>query len=163
MLDLITEDKMAINQAKKSENTESWGNIPNWGNLNWNNWANWNNFNNPLPNFDKLRKEVSKNMEATSAANQVTLESLQTISRKATEIMQQNARQSLECFRENCNSKSPAEVQSRSSDFINNFVQSFCNNAREMADIASKSALEVVEIYNDRMAEATKELCANSK
>jgi phasin family protein len=147
---------MAINQTKKPENTENWSNNPNWANWNWNSWTNM--FQNPV-DLNKLRNTTSKNIEAVSAANQVALESLQTISRKTAETIQQNARQSVECCREACNSKNPNEAYSRQADYFNNFLQNCFNNSKEVAEIASKAAAEVIEICNNRMNEATRELC----
>lgn len=125
------------------------------------NWAqNFNQFSKLMPNLGDMnsyKDQASRNVEAATAANQIAVEGAQAITRRAVEVMQQSAQNSMECFREACSSRSPEDAQRAQAEFCNQMVQAACNNAREIAEMASKASMEIVDICNRRLAEAAQE------
>ena len=125
------------------------------------NWAqNFNQFSKMMPNMGDMnsyKDQTSRNVEAATAANQIAIEGMQAMTRRMVEIIQQNAQNSLECFREACSSRSPEEAQRTQAEYCNQIVQTSCNNAREIAEMASKASMEIVDICNRRLAEAAQE------
>lgn len=121
---------------------------------------NLNQFSKMMPNMGDMssyKDQASKNVEAATAANQVAVEGMQAMARRMVEVMQQNAQNSMECFREACSSTSPQDAQKAQADFCNQMIQATCSNAREMAEMASKASMEIVDICNRRLSETAQE------
>ncbi|MFI4983624.1 MAG: phasin family protein [Rickettsiales bacterium] len=121
---------------------------------------NMNQFSKMMPNMGDMssyKDQASRNVEAATAANQIAVEGMQAMTRRIVEVAQQNAQNSMECFREACSSRSPEDAQRTQADFYTQMVQAACNNAREMAEMASKASMEIVDICNRRIAEAAQE------
>lgn len=154
-------------QAKKSSSSTN----ENW--QNWNGWANWQNWQQSWPNmgrfpdfnknaarmfdYNRLRQTSGRNAETVTTANQVALEGMQAIARRIAEVLQENAKQGMECFRDASSCKTAEEAQWRQNDLISCLVQNCCGNAREITEITAKAAVEIVDIWNKRAAEALSE------
>jgi phasin family protein len=127
-------------------------------------------FSNPFENWGdnmkqawdwgRVREQANRNMQAMASANQVAVEGMQAISRRAAETMQKNAQNGMECFRDACSSRSVEDAQRLQASFWSDFMQSCCSNAREATEVASRATMEIVDICNrsvsDNVGEWTK-------
>jgi len=149
-------------QAKKAQSfNENWQGWNAWSN--WPNWQNWSNMADlgkssaKFMDYGRLRQTASRNAEAVTGAHQVALECVQAIARRTNEVMQENAKQSWECFRDSCSSKSAEDAQYKNSDYFSCLLQNCCGNAREVTEITAKAAVEIVDLWNKRATEAISE------
>lgn len=158
-------------QAKKSPSSshqnEGWQNWANW--QNWQNWPNMQNWGSwyecgkvfgSFMDYSKMRQSTGKNAETATAANRVAIESMQALASRAVEVAQENTKQTMECFRDVCNSKSPEEWHWCQRDFVSNMIQNYCDNVRDATQISAKATEEIVRLWKHRANEAMSE-CNN--
>lgn len=104
--------------------------------------------------FNQWRDQVSKNMKALSAANQVAVDCAQESARRTAELLQKNAQHSYECLKEASNCRSVEDAHANGADWFSSTLKNTSNNSRELTDIMFKAATEIVDIYNRRLHEA---------
>lgn len=126
------------------------------------------NFYNPFENagsmpnfmdFNNLRQQYSKNIEAWTEANQVVLDFSKEAARRAAEVMQRNAQCIYDCSRDAMASKSLEEAQSKQANMIASVMDNTFAQAKESADISSRAAKEILDMCNRRISEALAEQC----
>jgi phasin family protein len=122
-----------------------------------NNWADWGKNLSSMMDFNKVRQNMSRNMEAFTAANQVCLEGAQAISRRGAEMMQKNAQHTYDVLKDAMGSQNIQEAQHKQANLISQMTHGFGENMKEVAQIASKASIEVVEMMNKRLTESTHE------
>jgi phasin family protein len=116
-----------------------------------------NQFSVPAVDFNDLFNLARRNMEAYSAANQVMVEGVQAIQKRAAEVMQSNVEKCLSLSREVIGSKSPEANTKKQSEAAKEVFESCVNSAREISEMASKSTFEAFDVINKRCAEAMEE------
>jgi|GEM_PF-6010639 len=102
-----------------------------------------------MPDFTAMRDAFSKNMQLITSANQVAVEFAQNSTRRNAEIIQKNTHKGFECARDAMSSRSPEELHTLQSQYVANVVESSCNQAKEMMEIGTKAAMEVVDMFKD--------------
>jgi phasin family protein len=102
-------------------------------------------FGNGNGNFDftKLSNNMKKNTEALQEASQVAVETMQSMFKRGTEIVQDNASNALSAMKEIASSGNPEQAIARQQEFVQNIMREAVSNTKEMVDTASKSAMEV--------------------
>ncbi len=107
-----------------------------------------------MPDMGRMREQATRSMEAMTQASQVAAEGWQAMARRTAEVMQRTAQNSMECFRDACSSKSMEDAQRIQSSFVSEMMHNCCGNAREVTEMASKAAMEIVDICNKNMSDA---------
>lgn len=113
---------------------------------------------NSFSDWNRMRDQFSKNIEAATSANQVALDCMRESARRSAEAMQKAAQHTYECMKDAASCKTPEDAQNRQADFVNSMIKSSFSNAEEMTKMASRAATEIVEICNRRMQEVAQEM-----
>lgn len=98
-----------------------------------------------------------RNVEAFSAANQVLAESLQALSRRQAEIMQEQVEFALRTMKEVLSAGTPEAGVSKQTDYAKNIVAQSINGFRELTEMASKSNVEVIDVLSERVVKSFEE------
>jgi phasin family protein len=93
--------------------------------------------------FTKLSNNIKKNTEALQEASQVAVETMQSMFKRGTEIVQDNASNAFSAMKEIASSGNPEQAIARQQEFVQNLMRETVCNTKEMVDTASKSAMEV--------------------
>lgn len=109
-----------------------------------------------MMDVSKVKSSMTKNMEVLTAANQACMETMQNMSRRTVEMMQQNAQHAYECAKHTMDSN-PQDVHHKGAHCMTNIVHNVCEHAKEAVQHVSKTGLEVMDMMNKRAAEASHE------
>ncbi len=107
----------------------------------------------PQMDAGEMKKQWSRQMEAATAASQVAVDCTRAAAKTVADMVQKNAQCAYECSRESLSSRNVEDVQSRSADMLTYTVENFFNCAREVSEIHSRAAKEMLDIYNRNVAE----------
>jgi phasin family protein len=108
--------------------------------------------------FNQLFSTGRRNMEALSAANQVVVESAQTISRRQAEVARANIDNALKVSKDIMTSGTPETSISKQSDLMKAFFENTLTNLREVSELVTKSSFEAFDVLNRRTAESLEEI-----
>ncbi len=108
----------------------------------------------PAMDFNSFFALQRRNIEAFSAANQVVSEGVQAISRRQAEIMQAQIEDMLKTAREVLSSGSPEASATKQADYAKALLEQSMVYAREIAEMASKSNVEALDIINKRVVDS---------
>lgn len=113
----------------------------------------------PSFDFNGFFNAQRNNLEAISAANQVVTEGLQAVARRQAEIAQANTQKALQLVKDVItNGNNPEANAAKQAEFARNLIESSLSNARELAEIASKSSIQAFDVVNKRVAEGLSEI-----
>lgn len=112
--------------------------------------------------FNQIFSTGRRNMEAISAANQVVVESAQTIARRQAEVARANIDNALKVSKDMMTSGTPETSISKQSDLMKAFFENTLNNLREVSELVTKSSFEAFDVLNRRTAESLEEISAAS-
>lgn len=101
-----------------------------------------------------------RNAEAFSAASQVVAESLQALSRRQVEIMQEGVEAWLKTTKDILSAGSAEAGVAKQADYAKNVVAQSLNGFRELTEMASKSNVEVLDVLSDRVVKSFEEFGA---
>lgn len=112
------------------------------------------------PAFDvnALISAQRRNAETLSTVNQVLTESFQAVIRRQAEIMQANASDMFQFVKEVTTSNSPETATAKQTAFAKNAIESAISNTRELAQMVSKSSIEVFDVIGKRASENINEV-----
>lgn len=120
---------------------------------------------NPIPGFGSAPVDVKnmmessrKTMQAITEAQQIALESLQTIAQRQTEILSQFVQDQSAIARDIVNEGTPEEKIARSAELMRKAYEKTVSGSREVADMMSKSTREATDIINKRVTNALNEI-----
>jgi len=99
-----------------------------------------------------------RNMEALNEANQVVVESAQTISRRQAEVARANIDNALKVSKELLTTTTPETAISKQSDLLKAFFENTLSNLREVSELVTKSSFEAFDVLNRRTAESLEEI-----
>lgn len=102
-----------------------------------------------MPDFTAARDAISKNMQMLSSMNQVAVEFAQTSTRRNAEMVQKNTHKGFECARDAFASRSPEELHKVQSQYTSNMLESSCNQAKEMMEVGTKAAMEMLDMFKE--------------
>lgn len=117
-------------------------------------WSEWKNF-----DWESWFSACRSNGEAFNEVNQAAAENFQAILRRQAELAQKNAEESLALLKDLFTSSSnPENALSAQAEYVRSSIESSLNNARELAEMASKSNIEVFDLANKRVSKMLAEL-----
>lgn len=93
--------------------------------------------------FTKMSNNMKQNAEALQEASNVAVETMQSMFKRGSEIVQDATSNTFNAMKEIASSANAEQAISRQQQFVQNSVREAVSNAKEMVDTASKSAMEV--------------------
>lgn len=108
--------------------------------------------------FKTLMESSRKTIQAITEAQQVAIESFQTIAQRQGEILSQFVQDQSNIARDIVNEGTPEEKIARSAEALRKSYEKTISNSREVADLLNKSTREASDIINKRVATALNEL-----
>lgn len=117
------------------------------------------------PNVDMSRMLATgrKNAEAFSAINQMMIEGMQTVTRRQTEIMQENVEGFLKATKDILTSSSPETNTQKQADFTRSVYENTVSSARELSEMISKSCMDAFDLINKRTSQSIEEMSRMTK
>jgi phasin family protein len=116
-------------------------------------------FNFETPNYSEA---MQKNLDAMMKANQVSIENGQAIARRVGEIFQRNIGEAVEATREILSSQNPETAMQKQQDYIKNVTSEVVANSKEVVEMASKSVMEVYDIYSKSFSDNAAAVAQNT-
>jgi phasin family protein len=108
-----------------------------------------------MSNFFNIQR---RNIEAFSAASQVFAESVQALSRRQAELVQDHVEQLLKTTKDVLSAGSPEAGAAKQADYAKSLMANSFNSFRELAEMASKSNVEVMDVLSNRAVKNIEEL-----
>lgn len=133
----------------------------------WNGWQNWTNTKDWQTMFERMTDNTlaqrfsEKNSEAANKANQLAFQGAQTLAQRTAERMQETGKRSWECMQDACCSKTAADLQECQNELLTCTVQNYCKHTNEVAELAAKTTLQVLDIWTKRTTDAFAELAGS--
>ncbi len=114
-----------------------------------------------IPGFDMqaVMDAQRKNIEALTAANQAAVQGMQAVAQRQAEILSQTINEVSTIAQQLANaSTNPQELTTKQAEIARKAFEQALANARELAEIVSKSNTEAFAIINKRVTESLQEL-----
>lgn len=112
----------------------------------------------PGIDFNALFAMQRRNIEAFSSANQTVTEGYQALARRNVEIVKANIQELLGATRELLTASSPEQSASKQAAYAKAAFERTLSYTKELAEMASKSNLEALDVLNKRVVESLEEL-----
>ncbi len=116
-----------------------------------------------IPGFDLETAMAAqrKNIEALNAANQIAVQGIQAVAQRQAEIISQAVSEISSAAQQIASvSSNPQELTTKQAEVARKAFEQALANARELAEIVSKSNTEAFAIINKRVTESLQELKA---
>ena len=114
-----------------------------------------------IPGFDMqaVMDAQRKNIEALTAANQAAVQGVQAVAQRQAEILSQALNEISSVAQQLASASSnPQELSSKQAELARKAFEQALANARELAEMVSKSNTEAFAIINKRVTESLQEL-----
>ena len=114
-----------------------------------------------IPGFDMqaIMDAQRKNIEALTAANQTAVQGMQAVAQRQAEILSQAMNEVSTVAQQLASSASnPQEMTTKQAELVRTAFEHALANARELAEMVSKSNTEAFAIINKRVTESLQEL-----
>ena len=114
-----------------------------------------------IPGFDMqaVMDAQRKNIEALTAANQTAVQGMQAVAQRQAEILSQSMNEVSSIAQQLAGSASnPQEMTAKQAELVRKAFEQALANARELAEMVSKSNTEAFAIINKRVTESMQEL-----
>lgn len=114
-----------------------------------------------IPGFDMqaIVDAQRKNIEALTAANQAAVQGMQAVAQRQAEILSQAMNEVSSVAQQLAGSASnPQEMTTKQAELVRKAFEQALANARELAEMVSKSNTEAFAIINKRVTESLQEL-----
>ena len=114
-----------------------------------------------IPGFDMqaIMDAQRKNIEALTAANQTAVQGIQAVAQRQAEILSQAMNEVSTVAQQLASSASnPQEMTAKQAELVRKGFEQALANARELAEMVSKSNTEAFAIINKRVTESLQEL-----
>lgn len=105
-----------------------------------------------------LMESGRKTFQALTEAQQIAIESMQTIAQRQSEILSQFVQDQSAIARDIVNEGTPEEKVARSAELMRRNYEKTINATREVADMLGKSTREASDIINKRVTAALSEI-----
>ena len=99
-----------------------------------------------------------KNMQALAAANQMAVEGMQAVLRRQSEIMRQGMEESSKLLKGAAATTSPEDKVTKQAEMTKNAFDRVLGNAKELAEMLTKSNYEALEVISSRVGESLEEM-----
>lgn len=117
----------------------------------------------PLVDMDQMMAIQRKNIEAFTAANQLTVEGLQALMRRQAEIVKSSVEEAGSIVSELVAAGTPEDKMVRQVELMKSAYEHAMSNAKELAELASKSNGEAAEIIAARITDSLDEIKSVAK
>jgi phasin family protein len=107
----------------------------------------------PGVDLESLMAAQRKNLEALTKANQLTVESIQTVAKRQAELVRESFQEAGAAMSGLMSGDEPAQRITHQTELAKKAVEDAVANAREVAEIFTKAASEAFEILNKRVVE----------
>lgn len=112
----------------------------------------------PGVDWQELMASQQKNVAALTRANQLLMEGAQAVVQREMEILQRAMREAAEASQELAKEGDPQANAARRFELARASFETALNNMRELAEMASKSNREALDVINQRALEAFEEI-----
>jgi len=112
----------------------------------------------PGVDVDAILTSQRKNIEAVTSANQLAIEGFQAVVRRQSEILRQALEESGTILTEAIGPGSPEDKVAKQADLVKSAFEKALTNARELAELVTKSNNEAAEVISKRFTESLEEL-----
>lgn len=119
-----------------------------------------NNFNNmfmknmkmpEMANMSNMNDMIKKNMESISSANQMVAESLQSIAKRGADSFQKNATEMFNSVKQAVSAGDMDQLNNSGQKYFKSTLENNINNAKEIIDVASKSSIEILDLFGKNL------------
>ncbi len=106
-------------------------------------------------NFDlnPLLQAQRRNAEAFSAVSQVLTENMQAVVRRQAEILQSGTTDMLQLVKDVAASPNPEATVAAQTAFAKTSFENAVSNTRELAEMVSKSSIEVFDVFSRKLSD----------
>ncbi|MFZ4789611.1 MAG: phasin family protein [Candidatus Competibacteraceae bacterium] len=113
-----------------------------------------------IPGFDMdaIMAAQRKNIEALTAANQTAVQGMQAVAQRQAEILSQAMNEVSLIAQQLSGSGNPQELTAKQTELARKGFEQALANARELAELVSKSNTDAFAIINKRVTESLQEL-----
>ena len=113
-----------------------------------------------IPGFDAkaIADAQRKNIEALTAANQTAVQGLQAVAQRQAEILSQAMSEVSSIAQQLSSAGNPQEMTAKQAELVRKGFEQALANARELAEMISKSNTVAFAIINKRVTESLQEL-----
>ncbi|HOW77356.1 MAG TPA: phasin family protein [Candidatus Competibacteraceae bacterium] len=113
-----------------------------------------------IPGFDMqaIMDAQRKNIEALNAANQTAVQGIQAVAQRQAEILSQAMSEVSSIAQQFSTAGNPQEMTAKQTELARKAFEQALANARELAEMVSKSNTEAFAIINKRVTESLQEL-----
>jgi phasin family protein len=112
----------------------------------------------PGIDMDAMMQAQRKNMQAFAAANQMAMEGMQAVMRRQGEIMRQGMEESSAMLNGVIASASPEDKVAKQAEMTKSVFDRAVGNAKELAEMLTKTNYEAMEVISTRVGESLEEL-----
>jgi phasin family protein len=115
-----------------------------------------------MNNFDmnNVAGIVKKNAEAISNVNQVVADNTQAFFRRNAEIAQKSATDAFNMMKDIASSQNPEHSLNKQQQYVKHAFENALSNTKELAEMVSKSSMEVFDMFGNKLSENVNE-CMN--
>lgn len=108
-----------------------------------------------IPNFDmsNMLNMVKKNSETMSNIGQLTVENMQALARRNAEIAQKAGSDAFNAMKDIASSNNPENAMAKQQQYIKNAFENVISDTKELAEMATKSAMEVFNLIGNKINE----------
>jgi len=106
------------------------------------------------PDLTQFTDNFKKGTESLTHTTQVLSENAQALVRRAAEIAQTHMTESFNAIKDMTAASGPEEASKRHQDYMKSTMERVISDSKEMAQMASKSAIEVFDVVGKKAADS---------
>lgn len=126
-------------------------------------WKSFSDFKAPVVDVNSVLNAQRRHFETLSAANQVLVEGAQTAIKHQAEALRENVESLISATKDMLTSNSPESNTTKQIALVKNWYEGSVENAREVAQIVSKSGNQAFELISKRATESWEEFSKAAK
>lgn len=126
-------------------------------------WKSFTDFKAPVVDINSAINTQRRNIEAFSAASQVLVEGAQAATKHQTDALRENVESLISATKDILTSNSPESNTTKQIALVKNWYEGSMENAREVAELVSKSSTQAFELINKRATESWEEFSKAAK
>lgn len=112
----------------------------------------------PGVNMQALVEAQRRNLEALTAANQMTLQGMQAVAKRQAEILAQAMAEVAQAGQELASSGNPQQMSAKQAELVKEAFERAIGNTRELAELVNRTNNEASDVINKRISESLDEL-----
>jgi phasin family protein len=117
----------------------------------------------PTIDFSSFSNMLKNNADAITEANKMASESMQSILKRGSESLQQNATEMFNSMKEAVAAGDMEQMAHCQQKYLKSTLENNLDNTKEMLDMTSKSAMEILDVVGKNMTENMNKVYAKSK